>query len=129
MQLLISIPAALLGSLLGSAVRGAVATAQERVAAGDDEDAGDLSDTINISPSPVAAVAGGLAGSILGPGTAFWVGAVLGAAGMDRFDAKVLGAVGIDMDALVKKAVKAAAQARESAMAGNDATPAASDSD
>ena len=128
MQLLISIPAALLGSLLGSAVRGAVAMAQERVAAGGDEDAGDVSDTINISPSPVAAVVGGLAGSILGPGTAFWVGAVLGAAGMDRFDAKLLGTVGIDMDELVKKAMKAAAKARESATAGEDATETASES-
>jgi hypothetical protein len=129
MHLLISIPAALLGSLLGSAVRGAVAMAQERAAAGGDEDTGGAANAINISPSPVAAVAGGLAGSILGPGTAFWVAAVLGAAGMERFDAKVLGAFGIDMDELVKKAVKAAAQAKESAMAGGAAPPAASESD
>jgi hypothetical protein len=114
MQLLISIPAALLGSVVGSAVRGAVGMAQDRVDGAGDKGASDASDTINVSGSPVAALAGGLAGSMLGPGTAFWIGAVLGAAGMDRFDAKLLGSVGIDMDALVKKAVKAAANARQS---------------
>ena len=128
MQLLISIPAALLGSMLGSAVRGAVAMAQARVAGGAEPDA-ESSDTINVSGSPVAALTGGLAGSMLGPGTAFWIGAVLGAAGMDRFDAKLLGTVGIDMDALVKKAVKAAAKARQSgATADEPATPAAGES-
>ena len=120
MQLLISIPLALLGSLVGSAVRGAVATAQARVDGTGDEGASDASDTISVSGSPVAALAGGLAGSMLGPGTAFWIGAVLGAAGMDRFDAKLLGSVGIDMDALVKKAVKAASNARQSGAAADE---------
>jgi hypothetical protein len=106
MHLLISIPAALLGSLLGSAVRGAVATAQDRVG-------GEAAErVVNVSISPVAGLVGGVAGGMLGAGTAFWIGAVLGAAGMDRLDAKLLGQVGVDMDALVAKAVEAAGRAR-----------------
>lgn len=124
MHLLISIPAALLGSLLGSVVRGAVAAAQRQVAGGGDAGKADAADGINVSASPVAALAGGLAGSLLGPGTAFWIGAVLGAAGMDRLDAKLLGTVGIDMDAMVAKAIDAAAKARQSATRGDEAAPA-----
>jgi hypothetical protein len=118
MHLLISIPAALLGSMLGSAVRGGVAMAQQRVEAAGDKDASPSADAINVSGSPVAALAGGLLGSVLGWGTAFWVGAVLGAAGMDRLDARLLGMVGIDMDAMVAKAMKAAANARDAAASG-----------
>ena len=111
MHLLISIPAALLGSLLGSAIRGAVATAQDRVAASGDEAAAEP--VVNVSISPVAGLVGGVAGGMLGAGTAFWIGAVLGAAGMDRLDAKLLGQVGVDMDALVARAVEAAERARK----------------
>jgi hypothetical protein len=50
-------------------------------------------------------------GSLLGVSVAFWVGAVLGAAGTDRLDAMLLGRVGIDMDALVAKATEAATEA------------------
>jgi hypothetical protein len=109
MHLLISIPAALLGSLLGSAVRGAVATAQDRVTGGGGEAAEPV---VNVSISPVAGLVGGVAGGMLGVGNAFWIGAVLGAAGMDRLDAKLLGQVGVDMDALVAKAVEVAERAR-----------------
>lgn len=115
MHLLISIPAALLGSMLGSAVRGGVAQAQHRVEAAGKKNASQAADDINVSGSPVAALAGGLVGSVMGWGTAFWVGAVLGAAGMDRLDARLLGMVGIDMDAMVAKAMKAAANARDAA--------------
>ena len=64
--------------------------------------------TLNISGSPIAGLVGGLVGAVLGPKTAFWLGAVMGAAGMDRFDAILLKQVGIDMDALVAKANEAA---------------------
>ena len=111
MHLLISIPAALLGSLLGSAVRGAVATAQGRVTGGGDE--ATTEGVVNVSISPVAGLVGGVAGGMLGAGTAFWIGAVLGAAGMDRLDAKLLGQVGVDMDAMVARAVAAADRARK----------------
>ncbi len=110
MHLLISIPAALLGSVLGSAVRGAVATAQDR-ATGVGEAA--TEGVVNVSISPVAGLVGGVAGGMLGVGTAFWIGAVLGAAGMDRLDARLLGQMGVDMDALVARAVEAADQARK----------------
>jgi hypothetical protein len=118
MHLLISIPAALLGSLLGSAVRGAVATAQDRVTGIGEEAAEPV---VNVSISPVAGLVGGVAGGMLGVGTAFWIGALLGAAGMDRLDAKLLGQVGVDMDALVAKAVEVAERARRG---GEDAAEA-----
>jgi hypothetical protein len=127
MHLLISIPAALLGSMLGSAVRGGVAVAQQRVEGAGDKGASQAANVINVSGSPVAALAGGLAGSVLGWGTAFWVGAVLGAAGMDRLDARLLGMVGIDMDAMMAKAMHAAAKARDAAASGGEATSASTE--
>jgi hypothetical protein len=121
MHLLISIPVALLGSLLGSAARGGVAMAQAQLVG-----EGEASSTINVSVSPVAGLIGGLVGSLLGLRAAFWVGSVLGAAGMDRLDAKLLAQVGVDMDAMVAKAVDAAASVRQSvaeeAEAAQDAT-------
>lgn len=116
MNLLISIPAALLGSILGSAARGGVAMAQVQLAAKEtDLDAAPTADAINISVSPVAGLIGGAVGSLLGVRVAFWLGAVLGAAGMDRLDAMLLGRIGIDMDALVAKATQAASQAAREA--------------
>jgi predicted MFS family arabinose efflux permease len=125
MHLLISIPAALLGSLVGSAARGGLLMAQAQLAAqatkpdepheSDEAVAAPTADTINISISPVAALIGGAVGSMLGLRVAFWVGAVLGAAGADRLDAVLLGRVGIDMDALVAKATEAATRARSTA--------------
>lgn len=115
MNLLISIPAALLGSLIGSAARGGVAMAQAQVSAGTSDSAAPdeavAATTINVSVSPVAGLIGGAVGSLLGVRVAFWLGAVLGAAGMDRLDAMLLGRVGIDMDALVAKATEAATEA------------------
>jgi hypothetical protein len=118
MNLLISIPAALLGSLVGSAARGGVAMAQAQVSgrtgdstAPDEPLAAATATSINVSVSPVAGLIGGAIGSVLGVRVAFWLGAVLGAAGMDRLDAMLLGKVGIDMDALVAKATEAATEA------------------
>ena len=125
MNLLFSIPAAVLGSVVGSAARGAMLMAQAQLAGqataprepqGSDEPvAAAAADTINISVSPVAGLIGGAVGSLLGMRVAFWVGAVLGAAGTDRLDAMLLGRVGIDMDALVAKATEAATKARSAA--------------
>jgi hypothetical protein len=120
MHLLISILAALLGSLLGSAARGVVATAQLRTVGGTEAEAETV---VNVTISPVAGLVGGVAGSLLGAGNAFWIGAVLGAAGMDRLDARLLGQVGIDMDAMVAKAMEAAAKARSGGEAEEDAAP------
>jgi hypothetical protein len=110
MNLLISIPAALLGSLVGAAARGGVAMAQAQLSA-KEPDAVTPDTTINVSVSPVAALIGGVVGSLLGVRVAFWLGAVLGAAGMDRLDAMLLGRMGVDMDALVAKATEAATDA------------------
>jgi hypothetical protein len=128
MNLLISIPAALLGSLLGSAARGGVAMAHAQLGGrltrpGDadpsDEPVAALPENaISINGSAVAALVGGAVGSLLGVRTAFWVGAVLGAAGVDRLDAMLLGRVGIDMDALVAKASEAATEAAARARSG-----------
>jgi hypothetical protein len=69
---------------------------------------GPMPETLNISGSPIAGLVGGVVGTVMGTRTAFWLGAVLGAAGMDRFDAILLRRVGIDMDAFVAKANEAA---------------------
>jgi hypothetical protein len=124
MNLLISIPAALLGSLVGSAARGGVAMAQAQLSVRE-PDAVTPATAINVSISPVAGVIGGAVGSLLGVRVAFWLGAVLGAAGMDRLDAMLLGRMGVDMDALVAKATEAATEAATDA--ANRARSAASD--
>ena len=110
MNLLVSIPAAVLGSLVGSAARGGVAMAQAQLGARE-PDADTPATTINVSVSPVAALIGGAVGSLLGVRVAFWLGAVLGAAGMDRLDAMLLGRMGVDMDAMVARATEAASDA------------------
>ena len=117
MNMLISIPAALLGSLLGSAARGGVAMAQAHLGA-TEPDASTQATTINVSVSPVAALFGGAVGSLLGVRVAFWLGAVLGAAGVDRLDAMLLGRIGVDMDAMVAKATEAATDAANRARSG-----------
>jgi len=133
MNLLIAIPAALLGSLIGSAARGGLAMVQaqlgEKLATADTAEpdeplAAAAAGTINVSVSPVAGLIGGALGSMLGVSVAFWVGAVLGAAGTDRLDAMLLGRVGIDMDALVAKATEAATQAAKQARSGASDEPA-----
>lgn len=104
MGLLLSILAALLGSLLGSATRGGVSVARARLTGEPGPD------VINVSPSPAAGLVGGLLGSVLGVQRAFWLGAMLGAAGMDRIDAMLLRRVGVDLDALVARATEAATE-------------------
>jgi hypothetical protein len=75
----------------------------------------------------VAALAGGLLGTILGVRRAFWLAAVLSAAGAERLDRKLLSRAGVDYDALVERAMDTARQARtaaEDAMGGaGDAGP------
>ncbi len=98
MRVVIGTLAALAGGLLGSAARGGVDIAHARLA-GEPEPA-----VVNVTVSPVAAVAGSLVGLVLGVRAAFWAGAVLGAAGSGRIDRLVLGRFGIDVDELVGRA-------------------------
>ena len=98
MRLIIGTLAALAGGLLGSAARGGVDIAHARLA-GETEP-----EVINVTISPVAAVAGSVVGLVVGVRAAFWAGAVLGAAGSARIDRLVLGRFGIDLDALVARA-------------------------
>jgi hypothetical protein len=109
MSLILSILAGLLGSLFGSAARAGTSVARARL------EGESPPEMLSISGSPVAGVLGGIVGSVLGVRTAFWLGAVLGAAGMDRFDAFLLRRVGIDIDALVAKATEAAQAAKSAA--------------
>ena len=109
MSLILSILAGLLGSLFGSAARAGLAVGRAQL---EGEPAPDV---LNISGSPIAGVVGGVVGAVLGPRTAFWLGAVLGAAGIYRFDAILLKQVGVDLDAMVAKATEAAKSAQAAA--------------
>jgi hypothetical protein len=77
----------------------------------------------------VAALAGGLLGAIIGARRAFWLAAVLSAAGAERLDRRLLSRAGVDYGALVERAMETARQARsaaEDAMSGigdEDAPP------
>lgn len=105
MSLILSILAGLLGSVFGSAARTGAAMGRAQL------EGKPMPEVLNISGSPIAGLVGGVVGLAMGPRTAFWLGAVMGAAGMDRFDAILLRQVGIDMDALVAKANEAAQSA------------------
>ena len=109
MSLIASILAGLLGSLFGSGARAGLAMARAQL---EGEPAPEV---MNISGSPIAGVVGGLVGVVAGPKTAFWLGAVLGAAGIYRFDAILLKQVGIDLDEMVAKATEAAKSAQAAA--------------
>lgn len=109
MHLITSILAGLLGSVVGAAARAGVEAA-ERQLNGEPQ-----AENVMIVASPTAGLAAGVAGIILGARRAFWLGAVLSAAGADRLDAKVLGRFGIDPEALVARAKEAAARARSGA--------------
>src|SRR4029079_14660993 len=87
MRLLLSIPMALLGSLVGSALRAGLKVADERLDAGPDAPG---TGYVNINGSALAALGGGFMGLIFGTRTAFWSGVALGAAGIDRFDFRLL---------------------------------------
>ena len=102
MSLILSILAGLLGSLFGSAARAGLAMGRAQL------EGEPTPDAMNISGSPIAGLVGGVVGAVVGPKTAFWLGAVLGAAGIYRFDAILLKQVGVDLDAMVAKANEAA---------------------
>lgn len=97
MRLIVGLVAALVGSLLGSALSGGMETIRAR-------HAGEPEPVINVSVSPSAAIAGATVGLVLGLRTAFWVGALVAAAGSARVDAILLRRVGIDMDELIARA-------------------------
>ena len=102
MRLLLSIPLALLGSLVGSALRSAVKIADARLEAGGESPAAEVD--MNINGSALAALGGGLMGLLFGTRTAFWSGVALGAAGIDRFDLRLLRLAGVDVDAMIARA-------------------------
>lgn len=108
MRLLLSIPMALLGSLVGSALRAGLKVAEDRLDAGPDAPGtGD----VNINGSALAALGGGFMGLVFGTRTAFWSGVALGAAGIDRFDFRLLRMAGVDVDAMIARARSMAEQA------------------
>jgi len=114
MHLILSLMAGLAGSALGAAARLLV----------DSADTGarpDVEGAIVVNGSITAALAGGLMGTILGGRRAFWIAAVLSAAGAERLDRKLLSRAGVDYEALVERAMDAARKARtaaEDAMGG-----------
>ncbi len=116
MGLILSILAALGGSVAGAAVRGGIdlADAQLRRKA---KGAGKAPDALNINGSLVGGVAAGVLADTVGGGVGlgFWLGAVLGAAGADRLDWWLLERVGINRDELIGKAIQAAESAQRQA--------------
>jgi hypothetical protein len=115
MRLLFSMPMALLGSLLGSALRAGLKVAEARLDAEPGAPAAET--TLNVNGSVLAALGGGLMGILFGTRTAFWTGVALGAAGTDRFDARLLRMAGVDVDAMVARARSMAEQAGRRASA------------
>lgn len=105
MGLILSILAGLAGSLVGGIARAGVALAEQQV----NRDRPSEKD-VSINASVVGAVASGVVADTVGggPGLAFWLGAVLGAAGADRLDWWLLKRVGVDRDELLAKARDAA---------------------
>lgn len=122
MQLILSLIAGVAGSAFGAGARMLVDGAERGAAPGTGE-------PIVVNGSIVAALAGGLLGAILGARRAFWLAAVLSAAGAERLDRKLLSRAGVDYGALVERAMETARQARsaaEDAMSGfgdEDAPP------
>jgi hypothetical protein len=108
---------ALLGSLFGSALRSGLKIAEDRLEAGPDAPA--VEADLNINGSALAALAGGVMGLLFGTRTAFWTGVALGAAGIDRFDMRLLRLAGVDVDAMIQRARSMADQARQGASAGS----------
>jgi hypothetical protein len=109
MNLILSLLAGVVGSALGAVARLGVETADRGSAPGEAE-------PVAINASLTAAAAGGILGSLLGgPGRAFWLAAVLSAAGAERLDRKLLGRAGVDYSGLVDRAMEAARQARSAA--------------
>ena len=113
MGLILSIFAALGGSVAGAAVRAGITVVDQQLA----KRASEGSEPMMINGSLVGGVAAGVVADAIGGGVglAFWLGAVLGAAGADRLDWWVLERVGMDRDALIAKARKAAESAQRQA--------------
>jgi uncharacterized membrane protein YbhN (UPF0104 family) len=113
MGLVLSIFAALGGSVAGAAVRAGITVVDQQLT----KRAGEASEPMMINGSLVGGVAAGVVADAVGGGVglAFWLGAVLGAAGADRLDWWVLERVGVDRDALIAKARKAAESAQRQA--------------
>ncbi|MDP9273521.1 MAG: hypothetical protein M3O93_08365 [Chloroflexota bacterium] len=106
MHTILAIFAALVGSTFGNAVRAGVDTASQRLKAG----GGTTSDDpIMVNGSLLASVVTGTTVSTVGGGAglAFWIGAVLGAAGADRLDWVVFKRFGLDRDKLIAQAREA----------------------
>jgi len=113
MGLILSIFAALGGSVAGAAVRAGITVVDQQLAKRGVE----TSEPMMINGSLVGGVAAGVVADAVGggEGLAFWLGAVLGAAGADRLDWWILQRVGVDRDALIAKARKAAEGAQRQA--------------
>lgn len=108
MHLILSLVAGLAGSAFGAGARMLVDGAERGGPPSADE-------PIVVNGSIVAALAGGLFGAILGARRAFWLAAVLSAAGAERLDRKLLSRAGVDYGALVERAMETARQARSAA--------------
>jgi hypothetical protein len=95
MHTILAIFAALVGSTFGNAIRAGVDTASQRLQGGTTKD-----DSIMVNGSLLASVVTGTTVSTVGGGAglAFWIGAVLGAAGADRLDWVVFKRFGLDRD-------------------------------
>ena len=122
MGLILSILAGIAGSLAGGVARAGVDFAEQQVRrSGTDQD-------VNINASLVGAVASGVVADTVGggPGLAFWLGAVLGAAGADRLDWWLLKRIGVDRDALMAKA-REATMSKAAEIRGNGAEDVASE--
>lgn len=108
MHLILSLIAGIAGSALGGGARLVVDSIDRGAGPSPDE-------PVVVSGSITAAAAGGLLGVFLGARRAFWLAAVLSAAGAERLDRKLLARAGIDYAALVERAMEAARQARTAA--------------
>ena len=105
MHTILAIFAALAGSTFGNAIRAGVDAASQRLSGGAPPD-----ESIMVNGSLLASVVAGTTVSTVGGGAglAFWIGAVLGAAGADRLDWVVFKRFGLDRDKLIAQAREAA---------------------
>jgi len=116
MGLILSILAALGGSVAGAAVRAGINMADQQLRSRGKK-AGKAPDPLMINGSLVGGVAAGVLSDAVGGGVSlgFWLGAGLGAAGADRLDWWLLERVGINRDELIGKAIQAAESAQRQA--------------
>jgi hypothetical protein len=116
MGLILSILGALGGSVAGAAVRAGIGMAERQLGARGKEGE-KASEPMMINGSLVGGVAAGVVADAVGGGVglAFWLGAVLGAAGADRLDWWLLERIGVDRNALMARAIKAAEGAQRQA--------------